>query len=290
MMVSATATLARVRLRGLYAILAGGILLLGVPIFQALFLAPEGYIEAVAPAASRRDFGPLLLWDAQHAGAQIAYHLLQLVAFLLIVPLPSALRRVLWPERGDRTSAAVALLGTAGVLAYAAAIVLGIVTTSVAAASYAASNALDRPAIAAGFVNTYAFTIVLAQIIGGTLLGISIALASWRMVRTALLLPWVGYLGLLLAGLLIVTAIQFSADPVQVGTTLSPFSVATLALWLVCIGVLLSSVRALPAEHEADDSGAATVDEPGTAGGRTTGDGADGEGANNIGGSAEIPQ
>ena len=83
---------------------------------------------------------------------------------------------------------------------------------------------------------------------GGTLLALSIALASWRMVRTQLLLPWVGYLGLILAALLLITAIQFSADTMQVETTLSPFSFATLALWLICIGVLLSSLRALPEE------------------------------------------
>ncbi len=68
------------------------------------------------------------------------------------------------------------------------------------------------------------------------------------MVRTQLLLPWVGYLGLILAALLLITAIQFSADTMQVETTLSPFSFATLALWLICIGVLLSSLRALPEE------------------------------------------
>src|SRR5260221_12488242 len=71
------------------------------------------------------------------------------------------------------------------------------------------------------------------------------------MVRTQLLLPWVGYLGLILAALLVITAIQFSADTMQVETTLSPFSFATLALWLICIGVLLSSLRALPEESAA---------------------------------------
>jgi len=245
-----TATRARVRLRGMYAILAGGILLIVVPVFQALFLASEGYIEAVAPVASRRDFGPLLAWSSQHAGAEIAYHLLQLVPFLLIIGLPSALRRALW-ARGDRASAVEVAAGVAGVLAYAVAIVIGIVATVSDAAAYASGDAAGRSAVAASFAGSYALTTTLSHIIGGTLLALSIALASWRMVRTQLLLPWVGYLGLILAALLVITAIQFSADTMQVETTLSPFSFATLALWLICIGVLLSSLRALPEEGAA---------------------------------------
>src|SRR5258708_15469754 len=95
-----TATLARVRLRGMYAILAGGILLIVVPVFQALFLASEGYIEADAPAARRRDFGPLLASGSQHSGAQIAYSLPPLVPLLPLICLASGPRRALWAGAG----------------------------------------------------------------------------------------------------------------------------------------------------------------------------------------------
>src|SRR5258706_16217762 len=95
-----TATLARVRLRGMYAILAGGILLIVVPVFQALFLASEGYIEAVAPVAGRRGFGPPLAPGSQHAGAESAYHLLPLVSFLLLIGFPSAPPRGVWGAGG----------------------------------------------------------------------------------------------------------------------------------------------------------------------------------------------
>src|SRR5258706_3409955 len=88
-----TATRARVRLRGMYAILAGGILLIVVPVFQALFLASEGYIEAVAPVASRRDFGPPLARSSPHARAEIAYHPLQPGPVLLLLGLPAPLPR-----------------------------------------------------------------------------------------------------------------------------------------------------------------------------------------------------
>src|SRR5258708_25150801 len=90
-----TAKLARVRLRGMYAILAGGILLIVVPVFQALFLASEGYIEAVAPVATRRDFRPLLAPSSHRSGAESACHLLHLVPFLPIIRVASGLRRAL---------------------------------------------------------------------------------------------------------------------------------------------------------------------------------------------------
>src|SRR5260370_22976978 len=165
-MTGMTATLARVRLRGMYAILAGGILLIIVPVFQALFLAYEGCMEAVAPVVSRRDFGPLLAWSSQHAGAEIAYHLLQLIPFLLIIGLPSALRRALW-ARGDRASAVEVAAGVAGVLAYAVAIGIGIVATVSDAAPYASRDAAGRGAVAASFGGSHGRTTGVSSLIGG---------------------------------------------------------------------------------------------------------------------------
>jgi hypothetical protein len=154
-----------------------------------------------------------------------------------------------------------------GFACYAVAIAIGIVAGTSAASSYAAASPHNREAIARGFAGTYAFTTLLSQVIGGALLAIFIALICLRIVRTHTLLTWIGYLGLLLAALLAITAIQFSAQLTQASTTISPFSFFTLALWLVCIGVQLASLRRLPEPDAAGAAGAAgTAGTAGTAG------------------------
>jgi hypothetical protein len=234
--------LARTQLRGLYAIAAGFLLLLGVPLFQGVFLAPNGYIEATDAVVRHADFGPLLLWTSQHAGIATIFHLLELVSFLLVLGLPGALRRVLWQDPRGLAMLASGMLGFA---AYAVAIVIGIVAGISAANTYA-SSPHSQAAIAQSYSSTYAFTTLLSQVIGGILVALCVGLVSVRMIRTRTLLTWIGYFGLLLAALLVLTAVQFSSQLTQAETTLSPFTFATLALWLVCIGVQLAGLRRMP--------------------------------------------
>lgn len=246
------AELARIRLRGVYAVLAGGILLIGIPLFQAIFLTPVGYVEAVAPIARHGDFGPLLAWVSENMGADIAYRVVQLIPFLMLVPFPLALRRALWPVT-DRTGVVAAVAGMAGIVAYALALAIGTVSIMSSAAQY--NSASSHATVVASFAGSFAFTTLLSRVIGGLLIAVLIALASWRMVRARLLLAWVGYFGFLVAVLLAITAIQYSADLTQVETTMSPFSFATLSLWLVSIGVLLSSLRRLPEDDNTASAG-----------------------------------
>jgi hypothetical protein len=237
--------LARTQLRGLYAIAAGFLLLLGVPLFQGVFLAPNGYIEATDAVVRHVDFGPLLLWTSQHAGIATVFHLLELVSFLLVLGLPGALRRVLWGDPGPGGLAMLAS-GTLGFAAYAVAIVIGIVAGISAANTYASSPQHSQAAIARSYASTYAFSTLLSQVIGGILVALCVGLASVRIIRTRTLLTWIGYFGLLFAALLILTAVQFSSQLTQAETTLSPFTFATFALWLVCIGVQLAGLRRMP--------------------------------------------
>ncbi len=239
--------LARTQLRGIYAIAAGFLLLLGVPLYQAIFLAPNGYIEATDPVVRRGDFGPLLLWTSQHAGTAIVFHLIEMFPFLLAIGLPGALRRVLWRHGGGRT---MQVSGIAGFAGFALAIVLGIVGGTAAANSYA-SSLHGQNSIARGFAGLYSTTTLISHVAGGLLIALFAGLACLRIIRTHMLLTWIGYLGLLLAALLAITAIQFSTQLTQAETTLSPFSFATLALWLVCIGVQLAGLRRMPGTEPA---------------------------------------
>jgi hypothetical protein len=69
---------------------------------------------------------------------------------------------------------------------------------------------------------------------------------SVRSLKTPVLPSVVGFLGMLVAALLAVTALQFAFGSQQVETSLSALSFAALALWLGSIGFVLVRLRALP--------------------------------------------
>src|SRR5262249_32578089 len=126
--------LARVRLRGIYALVAGGLLLVGIPLFVSAFLAPTGYIEATQAVSSARGFSPVVQWMPRHPGAAFAYRIVELAPFLLAFPLPRTLRRVL-PAPKRRLSAVLAWSGQIGFACYAVALLVSLFTSSAAASS-----------------------------------------------------------------------------------------------------------------------------------------------------------
>lgn len=238
--------LARTRLRGVYAIIAGVVLLVGLPLVEGFFLAPTGYLDAVAPAAQRGDFGPLLEWTGRHASADITFHLIELVPFLLAALLPVVVRTALW-QRQARGGIVAQLCGQVGFALFALVVILGIASSSSSGGAYlTASSAASRSREAASFASGYALQNVLSHVIGGVLVAVFLVLVSLRTLRAGGLPRWLGYAGLLVALLLGATAVQFLADPEQVETPLSPLSFAALALWLIAIGVILARLRSLP--------------------------------------------
>lgn len=237
--------LARVKLRGIYAIIAGLVLLLGVPLFESTVMAPTGYITAITQVARLGSFAPLLAWKSQSGSVDTSFHILELAPFLLAITVVPSLRRALWAsQRGGRS---MAVSGQVGYALYAIAIVLGILTSSSAASDYAsASTAAGRVLVAANFAGTYALQTLIAGVVGGILLAVSILLASVRIIQTHSVARWLGYVGIVPAGLLIATAVQFAAAPTHVETATSPLAFAALALWLVCLGTTLARLRTLP--------------------------------------------
>lgn len=236
--------LARVKLRGIYAIVAGAVLLLGIPLYQSLFFSNSGYTPAVDAISKHEDFKPLLAWISQHTGADLGARLLYLLPVLAMTTLPGSLRRVLWPK--DALAGKVmAWSGAIGFGCYALASVIGIFASVTGASSYRPSSPSDSGPVAA-FAAAYAWNSLLAHIIGGGLVALALLLVSLRILRAQTLLPWLGLLGLLTAALLAAVAIQFSAGLKQAQTTLQPFSLVMLALWLISIGTQLAWLRILP--------------------------------------------
>lgn len=242
--------LARVKLRGGYAAFAGLLLLIGIPLFESLVLG-QPYVNAISQSAAHGTFEPLLAWVGQHPGADLAFHIVELVPFLLAVALPGVLRRVLWP-RGTSGGRIVAVLGQIGFAFFALAVLLGIPTTRGAASDYlSASTSAQAANVARGFADAYGFQNLLSHVIGAVLVALFIVLVSVRIVRTPVFSRWLGYYGLVPAALLGATALQYLASLIQIETPLSPLSFAALAFWLVLVGVLLARLERLPEAERA---------------------------------------
>ena len=150
--------LARVRLRGIYAAVAGAILLIGVPAVESVPLASSGYLSALDRSASGGDFRPLLAWIAANSGTDGAFRLFELAPFVLAIGVPAALALVLWGiEGGGITRRATLWLGRIGFGCYALADVMGIFSSKSAAGAYlTAKTAAGQARAAAQFAQAYA--------------------------------------------------------------------------------------------------------------------------------------
>jgi hypothetical protein len=242
-------TLARLRLRGGYAILAGALLLIGVPLFQSLVLSPTGYLDAVNAIITHQQFGPLLVWAAAHPFESRLFRVFEVIPFLLAFGLPGPMRALFWPDqpRGGRIAV---WAGRIGFALFALALFIGMFTSAASATSYVtATTATSRQAIALDYAGRYALETLLSRVLGGTGVTIFLVIFSLRMVRTrARTFPlWFAYLGIVCAALMAATALLFALGPAQATTPTSGLAFVFLALWLILEGVLLVRLHALPA-------------------------------------------
>lgn len=239
--------LARVRLRGAYAAIAGIILLVGVPIYQAVALTPTGYATAINAVVAQGSFGPYLVWLGLHGPENRASRLIEVVVFVLAAAMPQQLRRVLWTSdpQGGRWAA---FLGQIGFALFAVALVIGLFTSTGAAAAYAeATNAATQASVAQDFARSFAIETLLSRVLGGALVTVFLVAMSLRLLQTRTLPVWLAYLGLLAAALLAASAVLSTIVPDAPQTPVSGVSLLVLAIWLIAVGVVLARLRALPA-------------------------------------------
>ncbi|MBF6590366.1 MAG: hypothetical protein IVW57_07520 [Ktedonobacterales bacterium] len=237
--------LARIRLRGLYAVVAGVLVLFVIPYTQGALLASQGYTQAVAPITTHRDFAPLLAWIVQHPGADRAVRLLELVPFLLIVVLPPSLRLVLW-EAKERGGQVARLAGQAGFALFLVAGAAGVLTSASAAAAYAAARSATARAVAVNsFVTGYTIETLLARVLGGLLIALFVLLVSLRIAQSRILPTWLVYVGLVVGALLGATGLLFALAPMQAETPTSALAHFGLAIWLIAMGAQLMRLHAV---------------------------------------------
>ncbi len=239
--------LARIRLRGGYAILAGILLLLGVPLFQSLVLVPTGYVSAVNAIVAHEDFGPLLSWAAAHPSESRLFRVVEVIPFLLALGLPGPLRSILWV--GERQGGQLAAwLGRIGFALFALALFIGMFTSAASATSYVQTQTENvRQAIAFDYAGHYALETLLSRVLGGICLTVFLILVSMRMVRMRRFPLWFGVVGVLCAALQATTAVFFAFGPTQAKTPTAGLAFIAMALWLLIAGTFLVRMRALPA-------------------------------------------
>ncbi|HEV2235168.1 MAG TPA: hypothetical protein VGR57_00775, partial [Ktedonobacterales bacterium] len=225
-------------MRGIYAIVAGVLLLFVGPLVQALALSP-GYTTALAPIAQSRDFAPYLVWLTGHLSGDQALRVIQALPLLIALALPGPLSAWLWPER--RAPRLVALFaGWVGFGLFVLAGVIGLVSSASAASAYqAATSAGARAAVATSFAQQWALQSLLSRGLGGVALAIFLAMVSLRFIRATRLPRWAAYLGGLVAALQAANAVVFLLNPLNISAPTASLSLAGLAVWLLVIGVAL---------------------------------------------------
>jgi hypothetical protein len=83
--------LARLRTNGVYYLLGALLLLVGIPLYQQVVLAPTGYQSTLVSGL----FTPYLTWISQHTLPFIIYRVLLMLAFALLISFPFSLFRII---------------------------------------------------------------------------------------------------------------------------------------------------------------------------------------------------
>jgi hypothetical protein len=230
---------ARVTLQGLYSLLAGLVLLIGVPVYQAIVLGPAGYRAPSDTAFNHADYGPLLLWISNHGGAFTVFRLLELLTFLLALRLPFALYRV-FRSYGSTLARWMVVCGLVGLVLFAAILALSTVSFINAAASYSqASSAAAAKAIASDFSSLYGIEGLAQNTLGGALLALFLLCASLLFARSGKMQGLLVYFGLLAAALMAALALLFAVSAPDAQTQLTTPALAAFAAWLIWLGILL---------------------------------------------------
>ena len=86
--------LTRLRRNGVFYLCSAFLLLIGIPVYQALVLVPRGYGNALA-ATNLHHIAFYLAWIGTHTASFLIYRILLLIAFVLLLSMPFSLFRII---------------------------------------------------------------------------------------------------------------------------------------------------------------------------------------------------
>lgn len=231
---------ARLKIQGGYSLLAGIVLLIVIPVYQATVLAPAGYQAPAAAAFSQGNYGPLLEWIGTHSTEFLIFRLLELSAFLLIWRLPLALARAL-RGYGQTLARWTLVCGTGGVAIFGGLLALSTVTFFNTASEYsqAATGSTTANDILTSFNGLYGAEALGQNSLGGALIAIFLLCSSLLIARSGKLSSLLVYFGLLAAALLAGLALLYAISPPDAQTQMTTPALLAFAIWLIWLGILL---------------------------------------------------
>lgn len=250
--------LARLRLRGVYLIIAGALLLVAAPLYQSLTTGSD-YTAAITAIGRSRDFIPYLAWLGPNLGVDRVLRTIQALPLLLALTLPGPLSRWLWPSsrRARMTALAAGWIGF-GVFVLAG--LYGLISSGAAAEAFSsATGAAARAAVASSFAQQYAVQSLVSRGLGGVALAVFLGMVSLRFIRATRLPRWAAYLGGLVAALEAANAVVFLLNPLNVQAPTASLTLAALAVWLLVIGIALWQTTPAAVSAPSEASGATTV-------------------------------
>ena len=229
---------ARLKLQGIYGLLAGLVLLIVIPVYQMTVLGPAGYQAPAATAFNQGNYGPLLAWISNHGSVFIIYRFLEIIAFLLAIRLPLALYRAL-RTYGGTLARWLVVGGIGGLGVFAAMIAVGTVSFARAAADYSQTGSTQAAKDIATSFNTLYFVEGLAQnTLGGALIATFLVCASLLIARSGKLSGLLVFFGLLVAALMAALAVLFAVSAPAAQMLPTP-AILSFAVWLIWLGILL---------------------------------------------------
>jgi len=268
--------LAKLHTNGIYYIIGALLLLPGVPLYQLLVLAPQGYSDALTSASSGH-FGPYLAWIHSHIGQFIGSRLLLILAFGLLFSLPFTLFRIIiaqevlgyeeeameedvqeQPEeedkeesedvfaeawRGKSYAVIAAWSGLFGIILYGLGTLAGSIHLVFSASTYTPQASIEY-----NIAELASVFVILTNTAGGGLLALAClffgAIIASRGLR---LWPgiWVayGYMALALAALFSGSAVSVANTPMGGQAALTTSAILGFALWVFWFGVMLVRLK-----------------------------------------------
>lgn len=270
--------LARLRRSALFALIGSLLLLLVVPILQALVLGPQGYGAALASPQSS------LFWIQGHTSLFLLYRLALLLGFALPLGIPFALFRIIIAQeiigqaelekeeengreedeaeedekatteennemppfawRGKGFAVIAAWTGLSGLLLAA----LGTLFSTIYLWSSASIASAQAP-LPANFASVSSIFAVLTYTIGGGLLALTCLLFGYVIARSGRRLwpdSWVafGYAGLAVGAISCGSAAQVALAPLSGQASLTTPAILLFAAWLLWLSLMIVRLKA----------------------------------------------
>jgi hypothetical protein len=269
--------LAKLQRNGLYCIIGAFLLLVGIPLYQFLFLMPSGYSNALATQSLA------LYWINTHSFLFLGYRALLFAGFAFMIGMPFTLFRIIVAQeilgretdeqeeedrvevvqdeargqsdnhledsipafawRGKGFAVLAAWSGLFGLLCFALGTLASTLYLVISAASLPSINSnLENTAPLTGFFSILTYTV------GGGLLALSCLFFGAIIARSGLKLwpgIWVAfsYVALAIAVLFSVSAAEVAFAPVSGQSLITTFAILLFSVWVLWFGIMLVRLK-----------------------------------------------